>query len=331
MRQLLRYIHGGLLICVLFTFPVLASPSLPAGHMLDKINLTQGTTDTFLSVLGTLAPDQFSKIEIKSNKTDPITKIIIPNCFINNLNLPKYLNFPTGEILRSITVDENIQKKENGEISFEVTLHLQAPEPLIVKFDEVKSNQKEMIFVLRKEKNQLTPPSIPTTVPQKSPAVEVASLSKSLPETLKQGTTPPEVPMDSEPIMPIQGEELENVLLHPVSAMLLLQRPKQLQLSILNASHQMDGAQRLAILIQRHHRRALEDRVGMKLEISNISSVRERIILPKTKIYFRPNYLDAALALSTLIPGEQIVEQMPLERRGKLGIDVEIYVGENFE
>ena len=69
----------------------------------------------------------------------------------------------------------------------------------------------------------------------------------------------------------------------------------------------------------------------MQLKITNISTVRDSIILTKTKIYYRSNYLDAALALAETIPGEQIVEKMPLDRSGRLGVDVEVFVGENFK
>ena len=48
-------------------------------------------------------------------------------------------------------------------------------------------------------------------------------------------------------------------------------------------------------------------------------------------MYFRPNFLKAALTLAEMIPGEQVVEPMPLSRLSRLGNDVEIYVGENFE
>ena len=71
--------------------------------------------------------------------------------------------------------------------------------------------------------------------------------------------------------------------------------------------------------------------MGLKLEILNISSVREDLRLPRTKIYFRPNFLKAALTFAEMIPGEQVVEPMPLSRLSRLGNDVEIYVGENFE
>ena len=109
------------------------------------------------------------------------------------------------------------------------------------------------------------------------------------------------------------------------------QQPLQLNVSVLNASTKDQNAQRLAILLDRQQRQKLEEQVGMRLEVTNISSVREGMVLPRTKIYFRPNFMKAALALSEVIPGEQLVEQMPSSHKGRMGTDVEVYVGENFE
>ena len=123
----------------------------------------------------------------------------------------------------------------------------------------------------------------------------------------------------------------ESVLLHPVFAMLAYRQPIRLNVSVLNASRHVGGAQRLAILLERQQRRRIEQRVGMRLEVVNISSVQEQMILPRTKIYYRPNMLKSAITLADIIPGEQTVEPMPLNRGTKPTTDVEIYVGQNFE
>ena len=127
------------------------------------------------------------------------------------------------------------------------------------------------------------------------------------------------------------GKSEESILLHPVFAMLAYRQPIRLNVSVLNASRHVGGAQRLAILLERQQRRRIEQRVGMRLEVINISSVQEQMILPRTKIYYRPNMLKSAVTLADIIPGEQIVEPMPLNRGTKPTTDVEIYVGQNFE
>ena len=71
--------------------------------------------------------------------------------------------------------------------------------------------------------------------------------------------------------------------------------------------------------------------MGAKLNIVNISSVREQEILPKTKIYFHANLLKQAIKLAQVLPGEQLLEPVPTARASKLATDVEIFVGKNFE
>jgi len=70
---------------------------------------------------------------------------------------------------------------------------------------------------------------------------------------------------------------------------------------------------------------------GAKLNIVNISSVREQEILPKTKIYFHANLLKQAIKLAEILPGEQLLEPIPTTRANKLATDVEIFVGKNFD
>jgi hypothetical protein len=105
----------------------------------------------------------------------------------------------------------------------------------------------------------------------------------------------------------------------------------QLNVAVLNASPKLGAAQSFAAMLDRKQKRTIEKRMGMKLNIVNISSVREQTILPKTKIYFHANLLKAALILAELLPGEQVLEPVPESRNSKLSTDIEIYVGKNFE
>jgi len=121
------------------------------------------------------------------------------------------------------------------------------------------------------------------------------------------------------------------MLLHPVTALMSFRHFDQLNVAILNASPHLGGAQRLAVMLDRQQKRMIEKRMGMKLKIVNISSVREQTILPKTKIYFHANFLKAALILAEVLPGEQVLEPVPDSRVSNLATDVKIYVGNNFE
>ena len=87
----------------------------------------------------------------------------------------------------------------------------------------------------------------------------------------------------------------------------------------------------MAEMLTKRHKLAIEKKIGAKLNIVNISSVREQGILPKTKIYFHANLLKQAIKLAQVLPGEQLLEPVPTARASKLATDVEIFVGKNFE
>ena len=182
-------------------------------------------------------------------------------------------------------------------MSFLVNLKLSLAQELEISLEIEKSTPRQLTFSLIPSGRLITPE------PEKTDVTDVLN------------QTPPE----------------ESVLLHPVFAMLAYRQPIRLNVSVLNAARHVGGAQRLAILRERQQRRRIEQRVGMRLEVINISSVQEQMILPRTKIYYRPNMLKSAVTLADIIPGEQIVEPMPLNRGTKPTTDVEIYVGQNFE
>ena len=72
----------------------------------------------------------------------------------------------------------------------------------------------------------------------------------------------------------------------------------------------------------------IEESLGMKLEIINISNAKD-MDHPQSTIYFRNNYLKSALFLAKLIKGDQRV--IPIQDQlEKQGVDVEIYLGRDY-
>ena len=87
----------------------------------------------------------------------------------------------------------------------------------------------------------------------------------------------------------------------------------------------------MAEMLTKRHKLTIEKKIGAKFNIVNISSVREKETLPKTKIYFHANLLKQAVKLAQVLPGEQVLEIFPASRASKLATDIEIFVGKNFE
>ena len=285
--------------------PAGLSLSLSFGHMLDRFELIPDEKTPFLTFKGFFDPGQFPHIQIYPRNSKTETYVLLPNTLINSILLPEreVTSFSEEGILEKMLLEEKITKKENGEIEFQVTLTISSTEKHILVLDTEKSDSRHLTFALQK------PVKNNTTNAQKQKKAESIIIDLA----------PPVI------------SPREEMLLHPVTALMLYRRIDQLNITILNASPHSDSAQRLAALLDRQQKSTIEKQIGMKLKIVNISSVREQTILPKTKIYFHANLMREALILAQILPGEQVIEPMPESRISKLATDVEIYVGKNFE
>ena len=290
-----------------FFFSATLSLSANSGHMLDRYELLADKKSSYLTFKGFFDPGQFLHIKITPGKSKSEYTVILPNTFINNILLPdrKITSFPADSILEKISLAEKITKTENGQIDFLVTLIVSSKEEHNLVLDTKRSDSRQLTFALQK--------------PPKKPVSTAAPDGLQITQTVKAELVPPKK-------MP-----REQLLLHPVTALMSYRHFDQLNVAVLNASPNVGAAQSFAVMMDRKQKRTIEKRMGMKLNIVNISSVREQTILPKTKIYFHANLLKAALILAEVLPGEQVLEPVPDSRTNKQVTDVEIYVGKNFE
>ena len=98
------------------------------------------------------------------------------------------------------------------------------------------------------------------------------------------------------------------------------------RVALLNTGDGLAGALQLNILLSRYRRQDLEERMGLKLEVVNISNARADHI-EHTVLYYRPGFLRPALVLAEVIPGEQAVEPMSPRIEAKKTVDIQILVG----
>jgi hypothetical protein len=103
--------------------------------------------------------------------------------------------------------------------------------------------------------------------------------------------------------------------------------PTRVRISILNATGAPDGAAKVAVLLGDYRRRHLEDKMGLKIELVNISTGDGRIPAP-VAVYYRPGFLRAALLLARAIPGDTVVSAMRPQALKRAGVDVEVVVGQ---
>ena len=290
-----------------FFFSATLSLSANSGHMLDRFELLAGKNSSYLTFKGFFDPGQFPHIKITPGNSKSEYTVILPNTFINNILLPEreITSFAVDGILEKMSLAEKITKTENGEIEYLVTVTVSSKEKHTLVLDTKRSDSRQLTFALQK--------------PPKKPVSTAASGGLQITQTVKAELVPPKK-------MP-----REQLLLHPVTALMSYRHFDQLNVAVLNASPNAGAAQSFAVMLDRKQKRTIENRMGMKLKIVNISSVHKQTILPKTKIYFHANLLKAALILAEVLPGEQVLEPVPDSRTNKQATDIEIYVGKNFE
>jgi len=284
----------------------------------DHLDVIPGDP-SYLTIRGVFDESLFSAIQVESGDTPGKFQVSIPQAFLNNVTLPqREMAFAEEDGVKRVELQEKISRTGGGNVDFLVDMQIfTSTGDVSLELDREKSDGQQLAFALKPMRKRLGSQDRERASSQISdPGIDDMAASAGRGERQ---------------LKPMASQARDAVMLHPVAALLMYQQPLQLNVSVLNASTKDQNAQRLAILLDRQQRQKLEEQVGMRLEVTNISSVREGMVLPRTKIYFRPNFMKAALALSEVIPGEQLVEQMPSSHKGRMGTDVEVYVGENFE
>jgi len=281
--------------------------SINSGHMLDSFELIEDKKKPLLSFKGFFEPSQFLNIKINTDIKKTKTTITIPNSYINNLLFRKgeVSSFADDSILHKLSLNEDLTRKENGEIFSKVIIRVSTKDKHFLEFDTENSNTRHLTFSIKNIKKKLI-----TVFDEES--IQVPEKDENNYEVLKE-------------------KHHKTILLHPITALMSYRKFNQIKISVLNASTIKGAANRLAAMIDRKQRKNIEKRIGMNLKIVNISSINQKTILNRTKIYFHPNFLRPALVLAEFLPGEQLLEPFPENRKRKNTNDLQIVVGENFD
>ena len=113
-----------------------------------------------------------------------------------------------------------------------------------------------------------------------------------------------------------------------IEALLYEREPlTRVRIAILNATGNPAGAAKVAVLLGDYRRRPLEDKMGLKIELVNLSTSYQKTQAPAV-VYYRQGFLRAALILARAIPGDTMVSAMRPEALKRAGVDVEVVVGE---
>lgn len=136
--------------------------------------------------------------------------------------------------------------------------------------------------------------------------------------------TPPTQGQTEQPAITQIGASEET---RELDSVLGAEPPTLVRVAILNATGKPGGANKVAVLLGEYKRQALEDQIGMQIEVVNLSTA-DSVRAGRSVLFYRPEFLRAALAMAKAIPGDQFVEPMRPAGLKRAGVDVEIVVGQ---
>ena len=156
MKLLIQYLFLSLTVLAFAGGPASAANS---GHMLDNIELIPGEKTSYLTLKGYFEPELFQEISIRPGESAQETILVIPNAFINNLLMPdrEFDQFPVGNMIRQIELEEDIRQEAGNQVSFLVNLKLSLAQEMEISLEIEKSTPRQLTFSLIPSGRLITP------------------------------------------------------------------------------------------------------------------------------------------------------------------------------
>lgn len=319
-KSMIERITRGISLLVFFLVGVGITAPLNAqqkqasqGNIIERVSTSSQKGASILQIRGKLVPGQLDGITIvKKGATSFI--ISIPNALIDPEKIPKpSQKFSLRDPLKNINFTEDI-KEEGSDVVFMVNLEIESRKE--VELELLKPITSSTIRIrlsdLKKMKED-----------KQAAEAEIAEQKKTA-ETARQIAT------QKKEQKQVKSRRTTQKAQQTVTEVLQqYQRPSIMQLSIINASGWAKRAYKLSVFLGREKKKNIEESLGIKLDIVNISNAKNDRHNQST-IYFRDNFLKPALFLARLIPGEQ--KLVPISsKRERLGVDIEIYLGVDYK
>ncbi len=273
-------------------------------NSLDDVSIASLDGKLALVFKGTIK--SLGRADVAISRTEGTNQFTIT--FLNSLWDAKDLKtitkqFNSSDPVKSITINNSISKSIGREGMFVLSIDVEGNQELTPELAmPISSNQ---VSILLKGKA--------------ARAMSAKSIAKEREEAAKMRAD-------------IQKQKRLARATATVSVEAILQRyrkPSVMQISIFNASGYSKRAYGLSVYLGKLKKEYIEESLGMKMEIVNISNTRDKNLNIST-IYFRNNYLKPALFLATLIKGDQRVVPLP-DQEERQGVDIEIYLGKDYK
>jgi len=294
-----------------------ATNQVVQGNIIKKISVSSQDGTPILLIKGVLSPNQLRNIVIKKQRGSKNFNVVIPNALIDPESITKTklrFNRP-GSPISTIQLSEDINAK-GDDAQFSVSLKVTAKKVFDVKVLKPISKTTLKIKLVDLQKIE----QAKMEEEKKKAQAKVETESKKVREQAQN--------RQSE----VEMEQIRAAEMRKKAAFELIQdyhRPSIMQLSIVNASGWQKRAYKLSVFLGKEKKMYIEENMGIKLDIVNISNAKNDIHQQST-IYFRNNFLKSALFLAGLIPGEQRLVPISMKRE-RIGVDIEIYLGRDYK
>lgn len=323
------------LLSILFFLLCLNIPAVMAqddqstqGNIIREITLSVQGNDSILVIKGTLDAKQLASTAINHSKRSKKFSIAIQNALIDPEYLSSsFISFPVGNDVENIQILEDTIE-EGDTFYYMVNLEVLGRKILLpeviqpIRENELKIRLKDYERLQRQaqakkmEEERLKRQEEERIRKDKQRQLELqqklqAELRKKEEEEKKQKEKEEQA-----------HTAVEQILKH-------YHKPSIMQVSILNASGKSKRAYKLSVFLGNLEKKNIEESLGIKLDIVNISNAMN-VNQMQTTVYFRENFLKSALFLAQLIPGEQKI--MPMKNQNeRVGVDIEIYIGRDYK
>ena len=287
------------------------------GNIIHQISVTSNSGSPVLLIKGSFNnPDQLTDaISIKKGENRKFT-VSIPNALIDPEKITEpFMEFSPQTPLKSVQILENIKEK-GDDVIFTV----------------------DLVFDGRTELN----PEIvnPVTASQLSlklndPSAMAPQLAENKPQPMDMRKKEMEdntrkMAAEEQKEADVNKQKRDEMVRQTASEIIKhYRRPSLMQVSIINASGWAKRAYQLSVFLGKLKKKTIEENLGIKLNIVNISTAKN-MLQPQSTIYYKENYLKSALYLARIIEGEQRLVPMDPDKE-RLGVDIEIFLGKDFK
>lgn len=304
----------GFLIVNFCLIPSIFSQSIDVmkQNLISNISLISMEGSPVLQIEGDFKSLDRSDITVQESEGEAFFTIQIKKAIIDPTRLQSNsLQFGFDDPISSIEIEERSPMSAGMDDSFSVILSVMAQKDYNVEIEPPIAGAP--LLVVLKEKQEIAPE------PPKTQELQEPEEDAKMEEAISKQK---EIEQREQEAQKKGMKTVEEVIAQ-------YRKPSIMQVAIYNASGYPKRAYALSVYLGKLKKEYIEESLGMKLEIVNISNARN-MNQKNSSIYFRENYLKSALFLARLIKGDQRVVPIQAEDE-KEGVDLEIFLGRDYK